>query len=219
MIAAINAAERDRGEEETRLLGFLHSDPELHGQKFHDYPVIGGYDAVPQLAKQGARFVSLVTGSTEARYETAAGIVRNGGQLGKFIHPTVDQEWADVGDGAYIQEGVLIQNKARIGVNCSIHMGALIAHEVTIGCSCFIAHAVSTSGEITIGDGVFVGTNATILPRLTVGDWATIGAGAVVTKDVPDHAVVTGNPARVIRISDKKYSHADPTAPLDQDRF
>jgi acetyltransferase-like isoleucine patch superfamily enzyme len=50
-----------------------------------------------------------------------------------------------------------------------------------------------------VGDGVFIGANATILPRLQIGSWSTIGAGAVVTKHVPDGAVVAGNPARIIR--------------------
>ncbi|MCA9619514.1 MAG: acetyltransferase [Myxococcales bacterium] len=219
VLAAIVAAERARGEPETELLGFLHSDPALRGTTFADRPIFGGYDAVPDLAAQGAVFVSLVTGSTIGRYETARGIVEAGGTLGKLIHPSVDQAWCSIGPGAYVQESVLIQAEAEIGPNCSIHMGALVAHEVKLGASTFIAHGVSLSGEVTIGDGVFIGTNASVLPRVTIGNFATIGAGAVITKDVPDHAVVVGNPGRVLKTTSAKYAHANPLvapAPIAQ---
>lgn len=52
---------------------------------------------------------------------------------------------------------------------------------------------------ITLKKGASIGANATILPGITVGEKAMVGAGAVVTKDVPDYAVVVGNPAKIIR--------------------
>jgi acetyltransferase-like isoleucine patch superfamily enzyme len=54
-------------------------------------------------------------------------------------------------------------------------------------------------GEVKIGDHVMIGANTTILPGVTIGDYAVIGAGSVVTRDVPPHAFVAGNPIRVIR--------------------
>ncbi|MNG37879.1 dTDP-3-amino-3,6-dideoxy-alpha-D-galactopyranose 3-N-acetyltransferase [compost metagenome] len=47
--------------------------------------------------------------------------------------------------------------------------------------------------------GASVGANATLLPGITIGKYAMVGAGAVVTKDVPEYAVVAGNPAKIIR--------------------
>lgn len=57
--------------------------------------------------------------------------------------------------------------------------------------------------EITIKKGVWIGAGATILPGVTVGEYAIVGAGAIVTKDVPDYAVVVGSPARVVKTLDK----------------
>ncbi|VXC31305.1 conserved hypothetical protein [Flavobacterium sp. 9AF] len=54
-------------------------------------------------------------------------------------------------------------------------------------------------GNITIGSDVWIGDNAILLPNITVGNGAIIGAGAVVTKDVPDFAIVGGNPAKIIK--------------------
>ncbi|MBR3361840.1 MAG: acyltransferase, partial [Lachnospiraceae bacterium] len=57
---------------------------------------------------------------------------------------------------------------------------------------------------VTIRKGAWVGANSTILPGVTVGKYAIVAAGAVVTKDVPDYAVVGGNPAKVIKYLDPK---------------
>ena len=69
-----------------------------------------------------------------------------------------------------------------------------------------LAHDASTKkclgftkiGKIRIGDNVFIGANATVLPGVCVGDNCVIGANSVVTKNVPENTVVTGNPARVV---------------------
>ena len=54
----------------------------------------------------------------------------------------------------------------------------------------------------TLREGAIVGANATLLPGIAIGKRALVGAGAVVTEDVPDGAVVVGNPARIIKTTD-----------------
>jgi len=185
--------------------GFIDNDPGKHGHLFHGIPIFGGSDKVPELAAAGVRFVNLITGSTVTRYEVTLDIVKKGGILTNFIHPSVDLMMTKWGTGNYIQEGVITQAEVDVGDNSSIHIGSLIGHETKIGNSVFIAHAVSISGCCEINDGCFIGTNATILPRIRIGKWSVIGAGAVVTKDVPDYSVVVGNPARIIRSSNVSY--------------
>lgn len=181
--------------------GFLDNDAAKHGTLFHGYPVLGGLDRVAGLAAKDVGFVNLITGNTRTRHDTTMQILAAGGQLANFIHPTIDLTMTRLGVGLYLQAAVQLQAEVEVGDNTSIHMGAVVGHESRIGRSVFIAHAVSVSGCCTIGDGTFVGTNATLLPRTRVGCWATIGAGAVVTRDVPDHAVVVGNPGKVIRFN------------------
>ncbi len=60
-------------------------------------------------------------------------------------------------------------------------------------------HFTKNNGVIRIGNDVWIGTDVIILPGVTIGDGAVIGAGSIVTKDVPDYAVVGGNPAKVIK--------------------
>ncbi|MNG25710.1 dTDP-3-amino-3,6-dideoxy-alpha-D-galactopyranose 3-N-acetyltransferase [compost metagenome] len=56
---------------------------------------------------------------------------------------------------------------------------------------------------ITVKQGASIGANATLLPGITIGRYAMIGAGSVVTRDVPERAVVVGNPAKIIRYLDQ----------------
>lgn len=69
---------------------------------------------------------------------------------------------------------------------------------------------VLTCKPIRIQKGAWIGANAVILAGVSVGKHAIVGAGAVVTKDVPDYAVVVGNPAKVIKMLDaEKFSDTE----------
>lgn len=186
---------------------FLDNDPAKHGTAFYGVPVIGGTDRVADLKGPDTRFVNLITRDTPTRYETTCQIVEAGGALGNFVYPGIDLTMTRMGVGNYLQEGVIIQAEVSLGDNSSISYGSLIGHEGQIGNSVFMAPGVAIAGCVEVGDGAFIGTNATILPRLRIGRWATVGAGAVVTKDVPDYAVVVGNPARIIKT--QVVSHLD----------
>jgi putative colanic acid biosynthesis acetyltransferase WcaB len=92
-----------------------------------------------------------------------------------------------------------------------LHGHALVVnHETVIGTHCTLRHATtignkqlpdgSYSRSPRIGNHVDIGSNVVIIGAINIGDFAVIGAGAVVVKDVPEYAVVAGNPARVIRM-------------------
>ena len=120
----------------------------------------------------------------------------------------------EVGCDSMIGTFVEIQAGVKIGDRTRVQSHTFICELVTVGNDCFVGHGVMFINdteppqperekwkETIIEDGVSIGSNATILP-VRIGKNAMIGAGAVVTKDVPENAVVAGVPARVLRYRD-----------------
>lgn len=111
---------------------------------------------------------------------------------------------AILGAGCQLLPGAIVSAGALLGTGCILNHNASVDHESQIGSGVHLAPGATVCGLVSIGDGAFVGSNATIPPRLKIGIGATVGAGAVVTSDVPDYAVVVGNPARIIRVEKPK---------------
>jgi acetyltransferase-like isoleucine patch superfamily enzyme len=127
----------------------------------------------------------------------------------------------EIGDDTKIGAFVEIQKRAIVGKRCKISSHSFICEGVTIEDHVFVGHGVTfindsyprattSTGELQteqdwkvertlVKRGASIGSGATILSNLVIGEHAIIGAGSVVTRDVPAHAVVAGNPARLLR--------------------
>src|SRR5687768_8094431 len=118
---------------------------------------------------------------------------------------------ARIGRDCNICDGVFIENDVVVGdrvtVKCGVQLwdGVRLEDDVFVGPNATFTndnfprsrHHLSAFPRTVVRRGASIGANATILPGLTIGMQSMIGAGAVVTKDVPPHAIVTGNPARI----------------------
>lgn len=115
-------------------------------------------------------------------------------------HPTAFiADGVKIGAGSQILAHATVCVETVIGDACIINTGAIVDHECRIGNGVHICPGVKMAGCVTVDSYAMLGTGAVVLPRVRIGRGALVGAGAVVTKDVPDLAVVMGNPARVYR--------------------
>ena len=141
---------------------------------------------------------------------------------GAHIYAFTNLYGCEIGEDVKIGTFVEIQKGARIGDRCKISSHTFICEGVVLESEVFIGHnvtffndpyprATNGQGQLQTGAdwkciptrvkrGASIGSGATLLCGVTIGEQALVGAGSVVTKDVPDRAVVAGNPARLLRM-------------------
>ena len=143
-------------------------------------------------------------------------------RLSKFIN----MYGCEVGDETKIGAFVEIQKNAKVGKRCKISSHSFVCEGVILEEEVFVGHnvtfindryprATNAEGRLQseadwqciptlVKKGASIGSGATLLCGITVGEYAIVGAGSVVTKDVPPHSVVVGNPAKVLKLLSKK---------------
>jgi UDP-2-acetamido-3-amino-2,3-dideoxy-glucuronate N-acetyltransferase len=110
-----------------------------------------------------------------------------------------------LGQNVAVSPGVVLGDRVKVQNNVSVYTGVTCGDEVFLGPGCVFTNVINPRSAVPrkheyrptfVERGATIGANATILCGLRIGAYAMIGAGAVVTKEVPPHALVTGNPAR-----------------------
>lgn len=104
-----------------------------------------------------------------------------------------------VGAGSQIMANSAVCVGSHIGKATIVNTSASVDHECRIGDGVHIGPGATLAGCVIIEDFATVYTGATVLPRIRIGKGSIVGAGAVVTRDVPDHVIVAGNPARILK--------------------
>jgi acetyltransferase EpsM len=108
-------------------------------------------------------------------------------------------ETVKLGQGTVVMPGAIINTDAIIGNHCIVNTAAVVEHDCILEDFVHLSPNVALAGGVNVGEGAHIGTSATVLPGVHIGKWAIVGAGAVVIKDVPNGAVVAGNPAKSIK--------------------
>lgn len=103
-----------------------------------------------------------------------------------------------IGSGALVAPCAVVVPSTRIGRHVAIRQGAMIGHDVIVGEWCMIAANAAIGGRVRLGEGAYIGMGATVREEISIGRWSIVGMGAAVVHDVPDFAIVAGNPARRI---------------------
>ncbi len=115
-------------------------------------------------------------------------------------------ERCNIGQNVVFSPDVVVGNNVKIQNNVSLYSGVILEDDVFCGPSMVFTNVVNPRSHVPrkheyrrtlVRRGATIGANATIVCGHTIGQFAFIGAGAVVTRDVPDYALVVGNPARI----------------------
>ena len=111
---------------------------------------------------------------------------------------------SEINSGTVVMPKVIVNSSAKIGRHCILNTGCVIEHDVEIGDFVHVSPSATITGNVTIEEGTQVGAGATIIPGISIGKWVTIGAGTVVISDIPDYAVVVGNPGKIIKFNKRE---------------
>lgn len=111
-------------------------------------------------------------------------------------------------DNAFVEGQVVLGDNVTVKNGVLVFDGVRVGHDVFLGPNCVFTNDLNPRASVkkgpadllatVVGDGASIGANATIVCGVTIGPAAFVGAGAVVTRDVPAHAIVVGNPARLL---------------------
>ena len=136
--------------------------------------------------------------------------IGDGTKIWHFSHIMKDcsiGENCNIGQNVVISPNVVLGKNVKIQNNVSVYTGVICEDDVFLGPSMVFTNVINPRSHVNrqndykttlVKQGASIGANATIVCGNTIGRFAFIGAGAVVTKDIPDYALVVGNPARQI---------------------
>lgn len=125
-------------------------------------------------------------------------------QFGIALHSSsIISDDVAIGNGTVVMHGAIVQSSVKIGKHCIINTSASVDHDCTIEDYVHISPNSTLCGNVKVGEGAQIGAGAVVVPGKKIGKWALVAAGSVVVRDVPDYALVIGNPARVIKIIKK----------------
>ncbi len=116
------------------------------------------------------------------------------------IHPqSFVSPRAQLGVGNMIMANTTINAHCIIGNHCIINTNASVDHDCQLEDFVHISPQAGLGGNVKVGEGTHIGIGAQVIQNIKIGKWVTVGAGAVVINDIPDYAVVVGNPGKIIK--------------------
>jgi acetyltransferase EpsM len=196
--------------DDMELIGFLN-DNEPIGKEIGDFEkkikVVGRSEDVHKYIKDDDTFVFiayLIMKNKKAMYKKISELNIPEEKLINLIHPTaiVPKGYCKIGKGVLFSPLSQLSPDTTVSNNCILLPNSFLGHNSFMDEFSSIATNSVVGAHVHIGKGVHVGSNATIRETVKIGDYSFVGMGSVVLNDVPDYAIVVGNPAKILR-----YNH------------
>jgi len=181
------------------IAGVVDADPAMAGQALLGVPVLGDDKFVQEFPPDEIRLVNGLgsVGLPVRRKELFERFKTLGYSFAKVVHPSaVIASDVELGEGAQIMAGAVIQPGSRIGSNVIVNTRASVDHDCRIGEHVHLAPGVTLSGGVRIGDSSHIGTGATLIQGINTGARCLVAAGSVVIRDINENTTVYGVPAR-----------------------
>jgi acetyltransferase EpsM len=117
-----------------------------------------------------------------------------------LVHPSSRiSTRSSIGEGTILSVNTVIAAHTTLGRHVLINRGALIGHHTEIKDFVTIQPGANIAGACRVGKAAYIGMGAVVIDGISIGTHSVVGAGAVVTKDVPDHVLVVGVPAKIVK--------------------
>jgi len=173
----------------------IDANPEI--QEVQGYEVRQEKESKPKASEE----VIISIGSNAIRKTLAE---KHDYEFGWAIHPSaILGDDVSIGAGTVVMAGVIINSSTAVGNHNIINTSVSIDHDCQLADYVHVSPNATLCGGIKVGEGTHIGAGTTIIPNLNIGKWVTIGAGCVIIEDIPDYAVVVGNPGRIIKYNEQ----------------
>lgn len=190
-----------KADDTIELVGFTDANSARHGQMLCGLPILGSDDLLPGLRRRGVSHAVIAAGEPRLRQRLAAMLHEFDFELANAIHPHAFlAPEVHLGSGIIVLPGAVLMDNPSIGDNVFIGQAATIGHDAVVGRDCLVGGRSAIGAGVSVGEATLIGWASIIGPRHRVGTGAVIASGANVMSDMPDHAVVAGNPARVVQV-------------------
>lgn len=137
-------------------------------------------------------------GLNHVRYDLSQKV--KGARFANAIHENaVISKTISIGLGTVVMAMAVINASSEIGNHVIINTGSIVEHDCIINNFVHISPGAVICGGVTIGEGTWIGAGAKVKNGVTIGKWVIIGIGAVVLADIPDYAVFTGVPVKLLK--------------------
>jgi len=187
-----------------KIVGFIDDNPKFYNTSVIGIDVLGNYeDLFSNKLKKKITDVYCPIGDNKLRKQYLSSLEKEGYNIPSFVHPSVSiAPDVEIGVAHYMLPNNSIMPHTRIGDFFMVNTGTTIGHHNVIGDGVFMSSGINIGANLSIGDFAYFGIGSTVITGIkSIGKDAMIGAGSVIFKDVPDGAVMAGNPARVIKLN------------------
>ena len=195
----IDILRRDR---DVQLIGLIDSEKEI-GSDFYGLPVIGRQHNILELSNKYQFNNGLVALGDNYQRESVVKEILGQIPTFNFINAIAESalisDTASLGVGNVIMPGVIINSEAIVRDHCIINTNSSLEHNCVMADFSSLSAGVTTGGYFKLGRYSAIALGATIYDRTTIGENVVVGSGSLVTRDLSDHALYYGIPAKKAR--------------------